>query len=91
MRTGTSRDEAGCMHELRFVSLFDRGRAVVVPCDAQGTVNLDSLSERMRLSYFSARARMGRDFAYPVVRAVGEDVGSNELAAALIRRSRGMY
>jgi hypothetical protein len=90
MRTEVTNAEAGCMHELRFVSLFDRGRAVAVPCDAQGTVDLDVLSERMRVSYFSARARMGRDFAYPVVQPVGEEVGSAELAAT-IRRSRGMY
>ncbi|HEX5683550.1 MAG TPA: hypothetical protein VFY73_05880 [Ideonella sp.] len=91
MRADTTKDDAGRMHELRFALLFDRGRGITVPCDEQGCVDLDALSERMRISYFSARARMGRDFAYPVVRAVGEDVGSNELAAALICRSRGMY
>lgn len=51
----------------------------------------DLLSERMRLCYFGARARMGRDFAYPVVQPVGERVGSSEQAAPGIGRSRRMY
>ena len=59
------------LHELRFVSLFDSGRAVTVPCDEQGGVDLDTLSERMRISYLGARARMGRDFAYPTIRSRG--------------------
>ena len=91
MRTRAPSGDARCNHELRFVSLFDRGRAVAVPCDAQGRVDLDRLSERMRVSYFSARARMGRDFAYPVVRRLDEGVESTELAVALIRGSRGTY
>ena len=63
-------------------SQVDRGRTV--PTN-------DLLSERMRLCYFGARARMGRDFAYPVVQPVGERVGSSEQAASGIGRSRRMY
>ena len=61
-----SNDFAG--YELRFQSLFDEGRGYAFRCDAAGRVDLDSLSERARLNYFSARALIGRDFCAPVVR-----------------------
>lgn len=54
-------------HELRFASLFDPGRALVVPCDAQGHVDLDALSERLRNAYLGARAMVGREYAHPTV------------------------
>ncbi len=54
-------------YELRFQSLFDEGRGYAFPCDAVGRVDLDTLSERARLNYFSARALVGRDFSTPVV------------------------
>jgi hypothetical protein len=53
--------------ELRFQSLFDGGRALAFPCDAEGHVELDSLSERARSNYLYARAEVGRDFAFPAV------------------------
>lgn len=55
--------------ELRFRSLFDEGRGLSFPCDAQGRVDLDRLSERARRNYFYARALIGRDFAMPAVLA----------------------
>ncbi|MCW5635146.1 MAG: hypothetical protein KIT17_17555 [Rubrivivax sp.] len=55
-------------HELRFASLFDEGRGLAFPCDADGRVDLDALSERARRNYFFARGLVGRDFAYPSVR-----------------------
>ena len=54
--------------ELRFESLNNAGHCFAFPCDACGRVDLDSLSERGRTSYLGARALVGRDFAYPVVR-----------------------
>ncbi len=57
----------GRAHELRFASLYDPGRGVVVPCDAEGHVNLDELTERMRMAYLGARAMVGREYAYPTV------------------------
>lgn len=53
--------------ELRFQSLFDKGRGYAFDCDAAGRVDLDALSELARINYFSARALVGRDFALPVV------------------------
>ena len=53
--------------ELRFVSLFHEGRALAFPCDAQGAVDLDGLSERARINYFTARTTIGRDYSTPIV------------------------
>lgn len=54
-------------HELLFASLYHPGRAICVPCDAQGRVDLDKLTERLRNAYFGARALVGREYAYPTV------------------------
>jgi len=54
-------------YELHFVSLYNPGRGIVVPCDEAGHVDLDALSERLRLSYFAARAMVGREYSYPTV------------------------
>ena len=54
-------------YEIRFQSLFHAGRAVSFPCDAQGHVDLDRLSERARLAYLHARALVGREYASPAV------------------------
>jgi hypothetical protein len=59
-------DSAG--YELRFQSLFDEGRAYAFPCDAQGRVDMDSLSDRARQNYLYARAVIGREVAVPLVR-----------------------
>jgi hypothetical protein len=57
-----------CSFELRFQSLFNDGRALAFPCDAEGRVAIDALSERARNNYFYARTVIGRDFATPAVR-----------------------
>lgn len=54
-------------YELRFQSLFNGGRGLVFPCDEEGHVALDTLSERARLNYFYARHSIGREFAVPAV------------------------
>lgn len=60
----------GDCHELRFASLSHAGRAVAVPCDERGNVDLDGMPERMRLTYFGARALIGREYSYPTVELV---------------------
>lgn len=55
-------------YEIRFQSLFNEGRALSFPCDAEGRVQLDALSERARDNYFYARTVVGREFATPMVR-----------------------
>jgi hypothetical protein len=52
---------------LSFRSLFGVDRGFVFPCDPQGRVDLDTLSERARNNYFYARAMRGRELAYPSV------------------------
>ncbi len=52
---------------LRFQSLFHEGRALAFPCDAQGRVDMDALSDRARGNYLYARAVVGREYATPAV------------------------
>lgn len=56
--------------ELRYPSLFQEGRAFAFPCDAEGHVDIDRLSGRLRLNYLFARGMVGRDFACPIVQRV---------------------
>jgi hypothetical protein len=53
--------------ELRFMSLTNGGRGFAFPCDAGGHVDLDSLTERGRISYFGARALVGREYSFTFV------------------------
>ena len=53
--------------QLCFRSLFDSARSYVFPCDPQGRVDLDHLSERARINYLFARAMVGRELAAPAV------------------------
>lgn len=55
-------------HCLRFTSLFHPGKAIVVPCDEQGRVDIDTLPDKMRTAYLGARALVGREYAYPVLK-----------------------
>jgi hypothetical protein len=54
-------------YELRFTGLFDRGRGYAFPCDAQGHVDIDALSERGRANYLFARAVVGTLLSVPLV------------------------
>jgi hypothetical protein len=57
-------------YELRFESLFASGRGFAFPCDPQGRVDLDQLSDSARSSYLYARALVGRELAIPTVRLI---------------------
>jgi hypothetical protein len=52
---------------LCFRSLFDNGRGYAFPCDGNGRVDLDGLSENARNNYLYARAMVGRELAAPAV------------------------
>jgi len=54
--------------ELRFSSLFHEGRAYAFPCDADGHVDIDALSDKARSNYFYARTVIGREVSVPAVR-----------------------
>jgi len=68
MNTSTTGHAAQHGYELRFRSLFDEGRGYSFPCDADGHVDIDILSDRARSNYFFARTVIGREFAMPAVR-----------------------
>jgi hypothetical protein len=57
--------------ELRFQSLFDSGRGYAFPCDPNGQVALDELTDRMRNNYLYARAMVGRELSVPAVTRSG--------------------
>jgi hypothetical protein len=59
-----------CLHSLRFTSLHDRGRAVEVPCDEAGNVDVAALPEGMRAVYYGAQAMVGREYSCPIVQIV---------------------
>jgi len=63
----TTATPAHSSHQIRFVSLHHEGRALAFPCDAQGRVHLDALSDRARDNYLFARAVVGREFAHPAI------------------------
>ena len=65
MFESTSRD-----FQLCFRSLFHSGRGFSFPCDPQGRVDLDGLSDKARNNYLFARAMVGRDLAVPAVEQV---------------------
>jgi hypothetical protein len=54
-------------HELRYTSLSHYGKSLCFPCDAEGHVPMDSLSERARANYLYARAVVGKEYAFPLV------------------------
>jgi hypothetical protein len=58
------------MFQLCFCSLFGHGRAFSFPCDSRGAVDMDTLTEKMRLNYLFARAMVGRELAAPAVVAL---------------------
>jgi hypothetical protein len=53
--------------EIRFGSLLRRGLELIFPCDRDGRVDLDALSERAKTNYLFARAMVGREYARPAV------------------------
>ena len=57
-----------CFHELRFQSLFNPGRALSFPCDAEGHVQMDALGDRALANYLYVRVVVGREYAIPQVR-----------------------
>jgi hypothetical protein len=63
-------DFALTQFELRFQSLFDSGRGYSFPCDPEGHVDLNQLSDRARSNYLYARVVVGRELAVPAVRPI---------------------
>jgi hypothetical protein len=55
------------LFHLCFRSLFESGRGYAFPCDGDGRVDLDALSDQARNNYLYARAMVGRELAFPAV------------------------
>ena len=63
--------------EVRFMSLLRHGSGFAFPCDGQGHVDLDALSDRARNNYLYARAMVGRDIDLPCVSELpGADIAT---------------
>jgi len=58
----------GSEFEVHFRSLLRRGLELIFPCNREGHVDLDALSERAKTNYLFARAMVGREYASPAVR-----------------------
>ena len=59
-----------CEFQLCYRSLFDPGRGFAFPCDCQGHVDMDGLSDRGRNNYLYARAMVGKELTVPAVKCV---------------------
>lgn len=59
-----------CVFELRYIPLRADVPTAAFPCDCEGRVQLDALTERERLEYLFARAVVGFHYARPVVTAL---------------------
>src|SRR4051794_17542014 len=68
MQTTHYQEPDAAAFELRFQSLFQEGRAYAFPCDSRGEVDMDAMSESLRISYLFVRTMVGRDFSCPAVR-----------------------
>jgi len=65
-RTSTPPNHA-TQYELRYTSLFKAGRGFAFPCNPQGCVDLDELSQQCRDNYFYARSVIGWELSMPRV------------------------
>lgn len=63
----TSSPHGASEFEVRFRSLLRRGLELIFPCDREGRVDIDALSERAKTNYLFARAMVGREYAQPAV------------------------
>ena len=67
MSTTNAQRADGARFELSYRSLSPLHCGYAFPCDAQGNVDLDQLSERARDNYLYARAVVGCDLHRPQV------------------------
>ena len=68
--------------QLCFRSLFQSGRGFAFPCDANGRVDMEDLSDRARNNYLFARAMVGRELQVPAVERRLVEFGASTFAPA---------
>lgn len=54
--------------EVHYHALFRQGFELVFPCDPEGHVDLDALSDRAKKNYLFARATVGHEYSMPELR-----------------------
>ena len=59
--------ESIARYELRFQSLFHSGRALAFPCDREGEVAWDAMTEGARMNFLRAQGSVGREYAAPAI------------------------
>ena len=59
--------ESIARYELRFQSLFHTGRGLVFPCDRDGEVHWDAMTDGARAAFLRAQGSVGREYASPAV------------------------
>ena len=67
-------------YELRFTDLATRRCEYAFPCQKNGLVDIDELTDRCRTDYFYARSMVRKKFAAPVVASITVD-GEDEARA----------
>jgi hypothetical protein len=67
MHQAADHSRRASQYELRFRSMSKTGSGYAFPCDASGSVDLDTLSETGRSHYFFARTLVGSEFYMPKV------------------------
>jgi len=63
----STQSSSAAHYQLRYQSLKRQENVLEFPCDAQGRVEMNGLSERARNDYLFARAVVGFEFARPAV------------------------
>ncbi len=66
--SSTINSQAVVCYELHYQSLLRPGRGWAFPCDAEGHVDMDAMSERVHNNYLFARALVGIELDVPRVR-----------------------
>jgi hypothetical protein len=59
--------ESIARYELRFQSLFHTGRALAFPCDREGEVHWEMMTDGARAAFLRAQGSVGREYASPAV------------------------
>ncbi len=59
--------ESIARYELRFQSLFHAGRGLTFPCDREGEVHWDAMTDGARAAFLRAQGSVGREYASPAI------------------------
>jgi hypothetical protein len=63
----TTSSMLGALYEIHYDPIDLHGKPLIFPCDAEGHVPLDELSDTARIEYLYARAVVGVEYDRPAV------------------------